>query len=164
MFALCACSSFEPQPPAPSPATARASRPPAARTPRPSVPDPVPAAANAAYDPGITAAASENNVYFPANGIHIDERGEQILRRHAAQLKEKPRQVVILVGHAELASSPSYALAVVEERLDSVAALLQSLGVGKNQIRRASPALERADASCSSVTCRQRLRRVELIY
>lgn len=108
-------------------------------------------------------AAADSSVYFASDDAKLDERGEQVLRRHAARLKSNPQQIVTLVGYADPLGSPSYNLALTEERLDTVSETLRSLGVARGQIRRFSGG-QATDSGCDSAACRQRLRRVELIY
>lgn len=156
LLALAGCSGLE--------APVRQGAPAAAANAPPAAGETLSAGEEAAYDPGAEGIASEDSVYFPAGGTQVDERGEQILRRHAARLKERPRQTVTLVGHGDPSSSAAYGLAIAERRLAAVSAALQSLGVARSRIRRAHPVLERGDGGCDSGVCRQRLRRVELRY
>lgn len=108
--------------------------------------------------------AAENSIYFPADDARIDDGGQDVLRRHAARLKDNPQQVVTLVGYTDPAGSRSYNLAVTEERLNSVAESLRTLGVARGQIRRISAGQAKADGNCDRADCRQQVQRVELIY
>lgn len=107
----------------------------------------------------------ENNVYFSSGDTKLNEQSLELLRRHAARLKENPQQVVTLIGYTDPLGSPSYNLAIAEERMDSVAETLRSLGVARGQIRRVSTGRTMATAAdCNTPACRRQMRRVELIY
>lgn len=106
----------------------------------------------------------ENNVFFASGDVKVDERGQELLRRHATRLKDNPQQVITLVGYTDPLGSPSYNLALAEERLDSVVEILRSLGVARGQIRRVNTGQAQGGSDCDSPACRQQMRRVELIY
>lgn len=149
-----------------------ANAPPAA-TPAPS-PPPAPQAAPAGT--GNTAARAEptdtpaptitdeNSIFFVAGATRVDPVGAAKLRRHAARLKENPRQDVTLVGHTDNLGSSSYNLAIAEQRAAAVARMLQSMGVSRSQIRHYGMGDEKTGPTCRTAACRQKKRRVDLIY
>lgn len=108
--------------------------------------------------------ASENSIYFSFGKNEIDSNGMMLLRRNAIRLKENPQQVVTLVAFTDNLGSRSLNLAIAEERMTSVVATLRALGVPKKQIRRRSAGLSKLSSACSTPTCRQMMRRVELVY
>lgn len=119
----------------------------------------------AAHSAGVKS-GSENVVYFSSGDTTVDDTGKTILRRNAARLKKNPRLVVTLVGHTDPLGSRSYNLAIAEERIDSVFEFLLSLGVSKAQMRRlsAKAGYGTINSTCKSSVCRQKMRRVDLVY
>lgn len=116
-------------------------------------------------DKTLAATSPQNDVYFSDDDTKVNERGQEVLRRHALRLREHPHQVVTLVGYTDPLGSRSYNLAVTEERMDSVVETLRSLGVARSQIRRINAGQTKvATASCDTPACRQLMQRVELIY
>jgi outer membrane protein OmpA-like peptidoglycan-associated protein len=106
---------------------------------------------------------------FAKGATRIDPAGQDKLRIHAARLKENPAQVVTLAGYTDDLGSGSYNLAIADQRIEAVAKLLRTYGVPKKQIhplRRYSVERAGSMAACRSKTtdCRQKIRRVELIY
>lgn len=127
-------------------------------------PEPVPETPAPAAEPDNSPADLGNSIYFDSADSRLDARGVETLHRHARSLKENSRQVVTLVGYADPQGSRNYNLAIVEARLDAVAATLRSLGVPRGQIRRQSPGRAQAAQACASPACRQQMRRVDLVY
>ena len=73
--------------------------------------------------------------------------------------------LVVLVGHTDNQGSPTYNLAVADKRTEAVSERLRSFGVPRNQIRRLPVGSEESSkVKCDSDACRQRMRRVELVY
>lgn len=168
ILALSACAGMEAPGPAKPAATVSPPAPPATPALRRKAPAaeaagrPAPAPDQSAYDPRDD---TDGNVYFSSGDTKVNERGQEVLRRHASRLKENPHQVVTLVGYTDPLGSASYNLAVAEERMDSVLEVLRSLGVPRGQIRRVSAGQSQAGAGdCNNPVCRQQMRRVELIY
>lgn len=96
---------------------------------------------------------------FPAGSSALDEAGSAALRTHAIRLKKTPGLVVTLVAYSDAVGSRNYNLAVAEERLASVTAILRSLGVARNQIRRVNAGYKPPPASCGTAACA-----LELLY
>ena len=108
-----------------------------------------------------------NSIYFAKGATRIDRTEQNKLRIHAARLKENPVQVVTLAGYTDDLGSDSYNLAIAEQRIEAVAKLLRTYGVPKKQIqplRRYSVGRAGSMAACRTTDCRQKMRRVELIY
>lgn len=110
------------------------------------------------------APAAAGSIYFASAETAIDETGKAQLRQHAARLKEDPRLVVTLIGFTDNQGSRSYNLALADARMDAVSETLRSLGVARKQIRRQSAGHGAAADDCSSLACRQQMRRVDLVY
>lgn len=105
-----------------------------------------------------------SNVFFPPGGSKVDASGEAVLRRHAILLKKNSNLEVTLVAYADIEGSPSYNLAIAEERLDSVAEILRRSGVPRGQIERLNPGREAVGDVCQKFACCSQTQRVELIY
>ena len=80
----------------------------------------------------------ENNIYFTAGTTTVDQQGEDKLRLHAQNLKQNPKQRLILTAHTDDSGSRNYNLAIAEDRLMAVDNLLRSYGLPAKQIRRTS--------------------------
>lgn len=112
----------------------------------------------------IAAVDVENSVFFPSSGTAVDADGRRRLLEHAARLKANPDLVVTLVGHTDNLGSPSYNLAIAEQRVNAVYAVLRSQGVPLIQIRRYGVGSEQMGLGCKSAQCRRQMRRVQLHY
>lgn len=113
----------------------------------------------------VTAAVNEeNNVFFVLGASQIDAVGRQKLHRHAQRLKADPKLEVTLVGYTDDLGSPSYNLAIAEQRVNAIQKELRALGVHLNQIRRHVAGQEKVTPACQSTECRRKMRRVALIY
>ncbi len=111
----------------------------------------------------IAAVNPQHNVFFPSAGVALDSEGRSRLIELANRLKASPDLVVTLVGHSDDLGSPSYNLAIAEQRVNTVYAVLRSQRVPATQIRRYGVGNEQMDLACKSEECRKKMRRVELI-
>lgn len=100
---------------------------------------------------------SEQNIYFPVGNSHISPGGLQKLQRHVQYLRQNPKRTVTLIGHSESFGSRNYTLAIMEERLATVAAKLHELGVEKSRIRQIVFGSQGNQKSCTAAICRQRV-------
>ena len=126
---------------------------------------PLPASEKKQTEAEIIAAINvENSVFFPSSGTTVDEASRQILLKHAARLKANPDLQVTLVGHTDHLGSPSYNLAIAEQRINAVFAILRSQWIPVTQIRRQVVGSEQVPANCKSAECRRKMRRVELVF
>lgn len=135
--------------------SARAAK--AAREPTP----PTPALPNTPFadDP------AKRTIYFALGEATISREGIEVLRENAMHLKNDPQLVVTLVGHTDNLGSAAYNLAVADKRAEAASDKLRSLGVPRNQLRRLPRASEQSGKeACDSETCRQSMRKVELVY
>lgn len=112
----------------------------------------------------IAAVDLANSVFFPPSGTTVDAAGRQRLIAHAARLKENPELMVTLVGHTDDLGSSSYNLAIAEQRVNAVYAILRSQGVPLTQIQRYSIGSEQTGRGCKSADCRRSMRRVQLMF
>jgi outer membrane protein OmpA-like peptidoglycan-associated protein len=105
-----------------------------------------------------------NTIYFPQRVTTVDRIGKEKLRLHADHLKKNPKRAVVLTGHTDDLGSRSYNLIIAEERIEAVSKLLRAYGVQNRQILRKSVHKDKSPAGCISPDCRQKMRRVELMY
>lgn len=112
----------------------------------------------------IAAVNDENSIFFPPAGTTVDARGHARLMEHANRLKASPDLVVTLIGHTDDLGSPSYNLAIAEQRVNAVYAILRSQRVPVTQIRRYGVGNEEMERACKSEACRSKMRRVELVF
>lgn len=112
----------------------------------------------------MSAVDRENSIFFlPASAV-VDAAGQRKLVEHAARLKADPSRSVTLVGHTDDLGSPSYNLAIAEQRINAVFAILRAQGVPVTQLRRYGMGSEAMSRACRSAECRALMRRVELDY
>ncbi len=107
--------------------------------------------------------ANPTSICFAQGKTTPDAADQQLLRRHAALLKQNRRLVVTLVAFTDRRGSPNYDLAVTGTWLRTVIHALGKLGVPRHQIRKdAYP--RQADRPVCTGTCPPELPRVELRY
>lgn len=109
-------------------------------------------------------AAEENVIYFASGSTAVDRAGEAKLRQHAEYLKQNPKKILTIAGHTDDLGSINYNLAIAEERMTNVSRLLRAYGAPPRQIRRNRAGNGKKPAGCKTSDCRQKMRRVELIY
>lgn len=112
----------------------------------------------------MAAINTDNSIFFPPSGVTVDEASRQRLLRLAARLKETPGLQVTLVGHTDHLGSPSYNLAIAEQRINAVQAILRAQRIPVTQIRRQVVGSEEVSINCKSAECRRKMRRVELVF
>ena len=112
----------------------------------------------------IKPVSEENNIFFSSRSTTVDDAGKEKLRRHADRLKLNPVETVFLVGYTDEQGSRNYNLAITGERLVVVEKLLKSYRVPARQIRSKRIGSSKKLTKCSSADCRQRMRRVELVF
>ena len=106
----------------------------------------------------------DNSVFFPAGGTELDAASLKRLAALAERLKAMEEGIVTLHGYTDHLGSPSYNLAIAEQRVNAVATALRRNGIAVTQIRRNAVGSERVPAACRSVQCRRLMRRVELVF
>ena len=112
----------------------------------------------------VTAISDQNNIFFPLNSATVGDMERQKLRRHADRLKLNHDEIATLKGYTDNQGSRSYNLAITEERINAVRKMLRSYGVSKRQIRRNRSGGMKGGDQCVTNECRQKMRRVELLY
>ena len=106
----------------------------------------------------------DNSVFFPAGGTELDAASLKRLAALAERLKAMAEGIVTLHGYTDHLGSPSYNLAIAEQRVNAVATALRRNGIAATQIRRNAVGSERVPDACRSVQCRRLMRRVELVF
>ena len=106
----------------------------------------------------------DNSVFFPAGGTELDAASLKRLAALAERLKAMEEGIGTLHGYTGHLGSPSYNLAIAEQRVNAVATALRRNGIAATQIRRNAVGSERVPAACRSVQCRRLMRRVELVF
>ena len=106
----------------------------------------------------------DNAIFFPPSGTAVDAEGRKRLAVVAERLKSSNELVVTLVGHTDDQGSPSYNLAIAEQRVNAVFSVLRSQGVPAIQIRRYGVGGEKGSFACKSAQCRKLMRRVQLVF
>ncbi len=112
----------------------------------------------------MAAVNDEESIFFPLGGTEVDTVGKLKLQAHAQRLKEDSSKVVTLIGHTDDLGSPSYNLAIAQGRVNAVHEILRARGVPQTQIRRYGVGSEKNSAQCQSEACRQKMRRVQMIF
>lgn len=101
--------------------------------------------------------SSDQNIYFPVGDSHLSASGLQKLQKHALYLRQNPKRTATLIGYSESFGSRTYTLAIMEQRLATVADQLHELGVEKSRIRRIIFGTKGRQKSCTANVCRQRV-------
>ena len=129
---------------------------------------PVAASVEPAHSPSeeqvMAAVDNENNVFFVLGASVVDAVGRKKVRGHAERLKADPKLEVTLVGYTDDLGSPSYNLAIAEQRVNAIHKELRSNGVRSNQIRRHVAGPDQLAPACRSTECRRKMRRVQFVY
>lgn len=112
----------------------------------------------------IAANKPEDNIYFTLGAVTVSRLEKVKLQQHAAYLKENPRKTLTLIGYTDDLGSRNYNVAIAEKRVQAVRQLLRSYGVPTVQIHRYSVGAEKTPSVCKTTRCRQKMRRVELVY
>jgi outer membrane protein OmpA-like peptidoglycan-associated protein len=163
LLALAAAAVYGCSTPAPPPAPPLEESTPVVASVAPPPPAEQVAAPTATEKPAETI-VEENNVFFAPGSTALDDAGDEKLRQYADQLKQNPKQHVILRGYGDDLGSRSVSLAITEQRLTAVSKALRAYGASPRQIRRNRVASVKKPVSCSSPSCRKPMGRIELVY
>ena len=165
---LCACSAMSP---AEAPPTTPETKPrpipvpdlpPVAIAPKEDVIKPKESAPRAVVQP--VRVDSDRSVFFLPRMSTVGDGEKEKLKECADQLKQNPKQIVLLTSYSDDLGSKSYNLAISEQRIAAVGSALRSLGVERRQIRRnRSNSVKTTAHACRAEDCRQQMRRVEFL-
>lgn len=103
-------------------------------------------------------------VYFAYDSSLLSTEAEAVVEAHARYLQSAPDVQIILEGHADERGTREYNLALAEDRTQSVANLMQALGVGAERIQTISYGEERPVALGHDESAWSLNRRVEFLY
>lgn len=106
----------------------------------------------------------KTNVFFTLGSSTVGNSEQGKLYALAKLLKAKQGSNVTLVGYANDNGSRSFNLAVADARVQSVSLILKKFGVKPFQIKKRNVGSESLPNACRSVSCRQLMRRVELLF
>lgn len=104
------------------------------------------------------------SIFFTFGSSTVGHAEKLKLGDAASLLKEDGSLSVTLSGHANDNGSRSVNLAVADARVEAVAASLRKLGVKTRQIRKNVIGGEKPLNNCGAAECRQKMRRVELVF
>lgn len=105
----------------------------------------------------------KNSIFFALGSSTVIRSEQSKLHPIAQRLKADHGLFITLIGHANDNGSSSFNLAVADARVQSVGAILKKLGVKPHQIQKRNVGSENLPNTCRSASCRQMMRRVELI-
>lgn len=103
-------------------------------------------------------------IYFAYDSSLLSPEAEAVLEAHARHLQSAPDVQIILEGHADERGTREYNLALAEDRAQSVANLMQALGIGAERIQTISYGEERPVALGHDESAWSLNRRVEILY
>lgn len=103
-------------------------------------------------------------VYFAYDSSLLSTEAEAVVEAHARHLQSAPDVQIILEGHADERGTREYNLALAEDRTQSVANLMQALGIGAERIQTISYGEERPVALGHDESAWSLNRRVEFLY
>ena len=103
-------------------------------------------------------------IYFEYDSSALTLESEAIVQAHAQYLASAQGVGLILEGHADERGTREYNLALGEDRANSVANLMQALGVSASRIQTISYGEERPVSLGSDESAWSLNRRVEILY
>lgn len=118
----------------------------------------------AAESSSIDEIDENRNVFFTVGSSTVGKCERDKLQALAKLLKAEQGSYVTLIGHANDNGSRSFNLAVADARVQSVSVILKKFGVKPFQIKKRNVGSESLPNACRSVSCRQLMRRVELLF
>ena len=110
------------------------------------------------------AAILNNTVYFEFNKSLIKPEFTAALLAHAAYLKDNDNKSITIEGHADEKGTQEYNIALGEHRAKAIAASLESMGVGTEQIKTVSYGEEKPVNTDHDTQAWIENRRAELVF
>lgn len=107
---------------------------------------------------------SKRNIYFDYNSDTIRAEFRPNIEAHATYLQAHADAKTTLQGNADERGTREYNLSLGQRRSVAVKKALNLLGVSDSQIETISYGEENAQQNCSSESCYQEDRRVEIVY
>jgi len=103
-------------------------------------------------------------VYFAYDSSLLSPEAQAVVEAHVRYLQGAPDVQITLEGHADERGTREYNLALAEDRTQSVANLMQALGIGAERIQTISYGEERPVALGHDESAWSLNRRVEFLY
>ena len=103
-------------------------------------------------------------IYFSGNNASLSESSKEIIRQHAAELKQTPKRLIVLRAYLDSPGSRSFALAIMQKRLDAVVEAFRAQGVPRTKIRQVMAGQRGRQLACASSPCQNTEQRIELLY
>ena len=112
----------------------------------------------------VTGPLSKRVIYFMYDSDEVQPEYRSVISAHAEYLASHSDQKAVLAGHADERGSSEYNVALGEQRAKSVLRMMQSHGVGQDQVWVVSFGEEEHSTSGHDESSWQRNRRVEINY
>lgn len=107
---------------------------------------------------------SQMVIYFEYDSASLTEESREVVEAHASNMGGNPNMVLLLEGHADERGTREYNVALGEERAQSVARLMQALGVEGGRLGTVSFGEERPAMIGDGEESWGKNRRVELVF
>lgn len=117
-----------------------------------------------AETPASAEQVSDQVIYFAQGDAALSEESREKLKQAALYLKQNPKRLVTLMTFSESLGSRTFTLAIMDNRLNVVAAALHEFGVAKSRIRKTLISQKGPKGICTTLACRSSGPRVELRY
>ena len=103
-------------------------------------------------------------IHFSGTDTSLNEISKGIIRQHAAEVKQTPKRLIILRAYLDSHGSRSFALAIMQKRLDAVVEMLRAHGVPRTKIRQVMVGQSGKQLACTSAPCQNSGQRIVLLY
>ncbi|NTV54490.1 MAG: peptidoglycan-associated lipoprotein Pal [Syntrophaceae bacterium] len=105
-----------------------------------------------------------SKIYFDFNRAELSSEAREILGKVAEQLKASPKKTLSIEGNCDDRGTNEYNLALGQQRADSAARYLQTLGIDKKRIKTISYGEERPVCSEATEACWHKNRNATFVY
>ena len=105
-----------------------------------------------------------SRIYFDFDRAELSSEAREILGKVAAQLKASPKKTLTIEGNCDDRGTNEYNLALGQNRADSAARYLQTLGIDKKRIKSISYGEERPVCSEATEACWHKNRNATFVY
>ena len=105
-----------------------------------------------------------SRIYFDFDRAELSSEAREILGKVAGQLKASPKKTLTIEGNCDDRGTNEYNLALGQQRADSAARYLQTLGIDKKRIKTISYGEERPACSEATEACWHKNRNATFVY
>jgi len=105
-----------------------------------------------------------SRIYFDFDRAELSSEAREILGKVAGQLKASPRKTLTIEGNCDDRGTNEYNLALGQQRADSAARYLQTLGIDRKRIKTISYGEERPVCSEATEACWHKNRNATFVY